>query len=180
MEALSMNETLNKTINAAVDVVTGATELSAERCWQAFQARDAGADGTFVVAVRSTGIYCRPSCPARRPKRENVQFLPTPDVAERAGYRPCLRCRPREMSAQAETVQRVCRYIDEHLDETLDLQTLGARVDMSAGHLQRTFKRALGLAPRDYVEARRRERFKARVKEGEPIASAIYEAGFGS
>src|SRR6476659_11098267 len=94
--------------------------------WTAFEARDRAADGAFVVAVRTTGIYCRPSCPARRPRRENVAFYNDPERAEAAGFRACLRCRPREVDAQAQLVQHVCAYINEHLDESVTLADLSA------------------------------------------------------
>jgi Adenosine deaminase len=98
-----------------------------EQCWNAVVARDARRDGQFVFAVSSTGVYCRPSCAARRPRRENVQFFQVPEAAERAGYRACLRCRPKAMSGNAEldVVRAICRYIEQHLDEPLTLGRLG-------------------------------------------------------
>src|SRR6202163_802475 len=94
--------------------------------WQAVMARDANQDGSFVFAVSSTGIYCRPSCPSRRPRRENVTFFRKPDEAEKAGYRACLRCRPNAIvDGTLEIVKAMCRYIESHLDEPLTLARLG-------------------------------------------------------
>jgi AraC family transcriptional regulator, regulatory protein of adaptative response / methylated-DNA-[protein]-cysteine methyltransferase len=151
--------------------------------WRAFEARDRGADGAFVVAVRTTGIYCRPSCPARRPRRENVAFYTDPERAEAAGFRACLRCRPREVAAQAQLVQQVCAHIDAHLDESVTLAELSAATGVSPHHLQRTFKRALGVSPRAYAEARRLETFRARLKQDNgqvSVTDALYDAGYGS
>jgi AraC family transcriptional regulator of adaptative response/methylated-DNA-[protein]-cysteine methyltransferase len=99
--------------------------------WNAVLARDAAHDGEFVFAVSSTGVYCRPSCPARRPRRENVQFFLAPAQAEQAGYRACLRCRPKSISGNRESdaVKSICRFIEQHLDEPLTLQESAARLD---------------------------------------------------
>lgn len=150
--------------------------------WQAVLSRDAQFDGAFVFAVRSTGIYCRPSCPSRRPKRQYVTFFPLPEAAEVAGFRSCLRCRPRETatSPAVETVRRACRYIQEQASEPLTLQTLAVRVGMSPYHLQRVFKRIVGVSPREYRDAIRVDQFKERVKKGESVTSALYESGYGS
>ncbi len=103
-------------------------ESGIENQWQAVLARDANQDGSFVFAVSSTGIYCRPSCPSRRPRRENVSFFRKPDEAEKAGYRACLRCRPKAIGGnrQAEMVKAVCRYIERNLDEPITLSRLGS------------------------------------------------------
>lgn len=154
--------------------------LPSEECWKAVEAHDARADGKFVYAVRSTGIYCRPSCSSKRPAREQVRFYASPQSAERAGFRACRRCRPQEAARQAQAVQSVCTYIQEHLEETLDLKTLGEQAGMSPAHLQRIFKRMLGLTPKEYADACRMERFKKHVKEGEPITEAMFEAGYRS
>ena len=101
--------------------------MKPEEQWQAVEARDARFDGAFVYAVRSTGIYCRPSCPSRRPRRPHVTFFALPEAAERAGFRSCLRCRPRTVrvrDAQAERIQDVCRFVQEHLEEPLTLERL--------------------------------------------------------
>src|SRR5580692_12095571 len=95
--------------------------------WNAVMARDAARDGEFVFAVSSTGVYCRPSCPARRPRRENVKFYSRPEQAEKAGFRACLRCRPRSLSGnpQSDSAKEICRYIEQHLDEPITLDRLG-------------------------------------------------------
>lgn len=157
-------------------------QVSEER-WQAVATRDAHFDGTFVYAVRSTGIYCRPSCPSRRPRRPHVAFFPLPEAAERAGFRSCLRCRPRTVrpcSPQAERVQRVCRFIAEHLDEPLTLERLGRVAGSAPHHLQRTFKHLMGISPRAYADALRLGVFRGRVKKGAAVIDATFEAGYGS
>ena len=149
--------------------------------WTAVLDRDLAADGRFVYAVASTRIYCRPSCPSRRPHRRQVRFFATPAAAEAEGYRACRRCRPGE--AETEAVRRVReaqRYLDGHLDETVTLERLGRAVGMSPYHLQRTFKRLTGVTPRAYAGARRMERMKGRLKHGDSVSRATYEAGYSS
>ena len=149
--------------------------------WVAVLDRDAAADGQFVYAVSSTGIYCRPSCPSRRPNRRNVRFFSTPDAAEAEGYRACRRCRPRQ--SETDTVRRIRsaqRYLDQHLDETVTLERLGDAVGLSPYHLQRTFKRVTGVSPRVYAGARRMERMKSRLKQGDTVSRATYDAGYSS
>lgn len=151
--------------------------------WRSTLARDPAADGMFVYAVRSTGIYCRPSCPSRKPGRNNVQFFRGPEAAERAGFRPCRRCRPRD-AAQADpgldVVRQACHYLDEHKDDRLSLTDLGRRVGVSPHRLLRTFKRIVGITPREYAEARRLDRLKGRLREGDSVTRALYDAGYGS
>ncbi len=154
--------------------------LNEDQCWQMTLEKDPRYDGAFVVAVRSTGIYCRPSCPARQPKRENVTFFTTPEEAEHAGFRACKRCAPNEQAFEAELVQRVCRYLDERLEDAPTLEQIGAHVSVSPHHLQRVFKRAMGITPRQYVDARRLETFKRRLKDGDRVTDAVYEAGYSS
>lgn len=154
-----------------------------EELWNAVLAKDARADGQFVFAVSSTKIYCRPSCPSRRPHRDRVSFFRLPENAEQAGFRACKRCHPRDASAgdpQLQMVQKVCRLIDENDGESLTLQTLSEQVGVSSFHLQRTFKSIIGISPREYAEARRVNKFKQGVRGGEAITNAIYDAGFGS
>jgi AraC family transcriptional regulator of adaptative response/methylated-DNA-[protein]-cysteine methyltransferase len=151
--------------------------------WQSVVERDKEADGAFVFAVRSTGIYCRPSCPARRPERTNVLFFALPAAAEQAGFRACRRCRPGDVSLrdpQAELVQQICRHIEANLDESLTLERLGAEQHLSPHHLQRTFKRLMGITPRQYADARRLERVKAELRQGENVTAALYESGYSS
>jgi len=154
-----------------------------ETYWQAVLTRDKHSDGTFVYAVRSTGIYCNPSCAARRPRREQVVFFPQPEAAEQAGYRACRRCRPQEASVyqlQLEMVQHACHYIDTHLEGPLTLEALGKEVSVSPYHLQRVFKRIMGITPRQYAQAYRLGQLKQQLKEGETVTTALYNTGYGS
>src|SRR5436190_8030393 len=151
--------------------------------WNAVVARDSSRDGSFVFAVRSTGIYCRPSCPARRPRREQVSFFPVPEAAEQAGFRACRRCHPRRARAsdsRIELVRRICHAIDEHDEEPQTLKTLSAETGVSAHHLQLTFKKLMGITPKQYAESRRLSQFKANVKSGASVTAAMYDAGYGS
>lgn len=150
------------------------------RMWHRVLARDATADGEFVYAVRTTGIYCRPSCPSRRPKRESVEFYPAPAAAERAGFRSCKRCAPHQPDRQRAAMLAACRYIDAHCDERLTLATLARRIGASPFHLQRVFKSIVGVSPREYQEARRIARFKSGVSNGGTVSGATFDAGFGS
>lgn len=152
------------------------------RLWSAVLARDTTHDGKFVFAVSSTGVYCRPSCPARRPRRENVTFFRRPDQAERAGYRACLRCRPRSLSGntQLDEVKCICRFIEQHLDEPLTLARLGREFHQSPFHLQRQFKSALGITPREYADSRRLHLLKHNLQSGDSVTRAMYDAGYGS
>jgi AraC family transcriptional regulator of adaptative response/methylated-DNA-[protein]-cysteine methyltransferase len=157
-----------------------------ESLWQAVAERRRGADGAFVYAVKTTGIYCRPSCPSRRPQRDRVEFFPIPEAAERAGYRACRRCHPNEAATSEPAVARVraaCRAIDEALAAeapTPGLEELGERVGASPFHLQRSFKKLLGISPREYADAKRLGRVKSMLREGNGVADALYGAGYGS
>jgi AraC family transcriptional regulator of adaptative response/methylated-DNA-[protein]-cysteine methyltransferase len=150
--------------------------------WQAVLNRDASRDGKFVFAVSSTGVYCRPSCPSRRPRRENVTFFGKPDDAEKAGYRACLRCRPKAIgcNAQIEMVKGVCRYIEQRLDEPITLARLGAAFHQSPFHLQRTFKAVLGITPRAYADSCRVNQLKHNLRVGHSVTRAMYDAGYSS
>ena len=156
--------------------------MHAGTLWQAVMARDAGWDAAFVYGVRSTGIYCRPSCPSRRPRRQMVAFFPTPQSAEGAGFRACRRCRPADPPGdrRLETIRRACEYLATPHDRQPTLKTLAAHCAMSPYHLQRTFKQIVGISPREYADACRMGRFKARIKKGEAVTEAMYEAGYGS
>ncbi len=150
-------------------------------CWNAVQARDITFDGVIYYGVRSTGVYCRPSCASRQPKRENVTFFALPEAAEQAGFRSCRRCRPNAtpmQNAQAETVQRLCQLIAKDADA--NLAELSAQTHLSESHLQRLFKKLMGITPRQYAEALRTNRFKVEVRNGKAVTDAMYEAGYGS
>jgi AraC family transcriptional regulator of adaptative response/methylated-DNA-[protein]-cysteine methyltransferase len=151
--------------------------------WEAVRSRDGAFDGVFVYAVRSTGIYCRPSCPSRRPRREYIRYFETPDDAEREGYRACRRCQPDKRTPDEPNlalVQRICRYLSEPRDQIPTLDELAQEFHLSPYHLQRTFKRIVGVTPRQYAEAQRLERFKAGLKQGESVTDALYDAGYPS
>lgn len=153
-----------------------------ESRWKAVLARDASWDGAFVFAVSSTGVFCRPSCPAKRPRRENVRFFPGPEQAEKAGYRACLRCRPKAADGNGtlEMVKSVCRYIEQHLDEPLTLARLATAFRRSPFHLQRTFKQALGVTPRAYADSCRLTALKRNLRAGHNVTRAMYDAGYSS
>jgi AraC family transcriptional regulator, regulatory protein of adaptative response / methylated-DNA-[protein]-cysteine methyltransferase len=150
--------------------------------WTAVLSRDANRDGEFVFGVSSTGVYCRPSCAARRPRRENVRFFARPDDAEQAGYRACLRCRPRAVSgnSEADAMKAVCRYIEQHLDEPLTLDRLGREFRQSPFHLQRRFKAVVGITPREYADSCRLRMLKRNLQAGDSVTRAMYDAGYGS
>ena len=141
-------------------------------------AREEDVQDRFFYAVKSTKIYCRPGCPSRRPNRQNVIFFNATSEAEQAGFRPCLRCKPTQ--AEPGTVEQVCRYIAEHLDEPLTLAALSKFARRSPFHLQRTFKSAVGVSPREYASALRSARLKAGLVQGRPVTDAMYEAGYSS
>jgi AraC family transcriptional regulator of adaptative response/methylated-DNA-[protein]-cysteine methyltransferase len=151
--------------------------------WEALETRDTHMDGVFLYAVITTGVYCRPTCPSRRPRRENVIFFQRRDAAERAGFRPCMRCKPeceRTRDAQSELVEKICRYLEHHLDEAVTLDGLSRQLNLSPFHLQRTFKAATGITPRAYADFCRLESFKGGLREGRSVTNALYDAGYGS
>jgi len=157
--------------------------ISNPEMWNAVLARDSSRDGSFVFAVRSTGIYCRPSCPARRPRREQVSFFHLPEAAESEGFRACRRCHPRRARAtdpKIELAGRICHAIDEHGEEPQTLKTLSEETGVSAHHLQRTFKEVMGITPRQYADSQRLKKFKTNVKSGSSVTNAMYDAGYGS
>jgi AraC family transcriptional regulator of adaptative response/methylated-DNA-[protein]-cysteine methyltransferase len=150
--------------------------------WSAIVARDASADGKFYYAVHTTGVYCRPSCAARLPRPENVQYFETCQAAEKAGYRACKRCKPRQPSIAAENATKIaeaCRLI-ERSKETPSLAALAKHVDMSVFHFHRTFKAVTGLTPNDYAAAHRSQRLRNSLERSRTVTNAIYDAGFNS
>ncbi len=151
------------------------------RRWKAVLSRDRMADSTFVYAVSSTGIYCKPSCVSRRPRRDRVVFFDAPADAQRAGYRACKRCRPDELGVDPwiDKIRRACVYL-ANVDGHLSLARLASRIGGSPYHLQRNFKRIVGLSPREYVDAYRLDKLKQLLRKGTRVTDAAVEAGYGS
>jgi AraC family transcriptional regulator of adaptative response/methylated-DNA-[protein]-cysteine methyltransferase len=150
--------------------------------WQIVQTKNSEFDGAFFFGVSSTGIYCKPSCASRRPKRENTTFFASCAEAESAGFRACLRCRPQAettRSANAEVVMRACQLIENNFDEDLSLEILAEKLNISPSHLQRTFKQMLGVSPKEFADAQRLNNFKRQVRQTD-VTTAMYESGFGS
>jgi AraC family transcriptional regulator, regulatory protein of adaptative response / methylated-DNA-[protein]-cysteine methyltransferase len=152
------------------------------RRWQAVLDRDRSHDGAFVFAVSSTGVFCRPSCPSKRPRRENVSFFPDALQAEQSGYRACLRCRPKAIDGnpQSALVRAMCRYIEQHIEDSLTLNLLAKEFRLSPFHLQRTFKSVLGVSPKAYIDAVRLRQVKHNLQAGHDVTTALYAAGYGS
>jgi AraC family transcriptional regulator of adaptative response/methylated-DNA-[protein]-cysteine methyltransferase len=153
--------------------------------WQQVLERDASADGQFFYAVKSTGIFCKPSCPSRRPMRKQVQFFPTTDAAQAAGYRACKRCEPERTTAkadpQASAIATVTEYLKEHADERTKLEDVAKATGVGRLTILRGFKRVLGVSPGQYAKEARLAKFKEKVREPKTrITDAIYEAGYGS
>ncbi len=149
--------------------------------WQSVLARDSRFDGAFVYAVRSTGIYCRPSCPSRRPQRDRVEFFADPTTAERAGFRACQRCRPETNEADPATAKVIaaCKLI-ESAEEPPSLSDLANSVSLSPAHLLRSFQKLLGVTPREYADSLRLKTFKHELKESANVTHALYAAGYSS
>jgi AraC family transcriptional regulator of adaptative response/methylated-DNA-[protein]-cysteine methyltransferase len=163
------------------------TGLDERKAWDAVVARDAGVDGRFVYAVDSTRIYCRPTCPSRRPNPRNVHFYSSAADAERAGFRACKRCKPDKtdfITRTSAAISKVKRSIEVAVangdSEGLDLASLAVSANVSPFHLQREFKKAVGLSPREYAERIRTERMKRRLRSGDTVMRATFEAGFNS
>lgn len=152
--------------------------------WKAVESRDAHADGLFVYAVRSTGVYCRPSCASRRPRRDRVEFFPAPAMAEASGYRACRRCHPEreadESTPDVTRVRRACEAITRKPDAPWTSRALARAGGASVAQLQRSFRRVLGVSARDYVAACRHRRFLDTLRNGAAVTDAIYESGYGS
>lgn len=150
--------------------------------WRAVTARDANADGQFFYSVASTGVYCKPSCAARLPKRDNVAYHESSMAAERAGFRACLRCKPNEpdlLQSQCETIERVCRLIEQS-ETALNLDELAQHAAMSRFHFQRTFKKIVGITPKQFQQALRQQRTKHALQIEHRVTDAIYTGGFNS
>jgi AraC family transcriptional regulator of adaptative response/methylated-DNA-[protein]-cysteine methyltransferase len=166
-------------------IMTATQSINETEAWNSVLARDGKLDGELFYAVTTTGVYCRPSCPSRRPNRENVNFFSSTEEAERAGFRACQRCRPDgALTAGEDAIQRARGFIDRHLsdlsEEMITLERLSVEAGLSPHHLQRKFKQLVGLTPAQYVRARKSERLKSELKRGETVSRATYGAGYGS
>ncbi|HEX3534472.1 MAG TPA: bifunctional DNA-binding transcriptional regulator/O6-methylguanine-DNA methyltransferase Ada [Gemmatimonadaceae bacterium] len=152
--------------------------------WESVLRRDVSADDRLLYGVTTTGIYCRPSCPSRRPKRNNVAFFSSAEAAERAGFRACQRCRPNRAKSPNGPIQRARDYIDRYVgdftDARITLEVLSEESGLSPYHLQRKFKERFGLSPAQYIRARKSERLKGELKRGETVSRATFGAGYGS
>ena len=153
--------------------------IDTETAWTAFEARDRSRDGDFFGAVKTTGIYCKPSCPARHPKREHVEFFTTAQEAQEAGYRACLRCRPDEVGRDRQAVAKAVKLI-EAAEAPLQLAELAAAVGYAPHHFQRLFSRDLGISPAAYARALRARRAENHLEGGKPVTNAIYDAGYAA
>jgi AraC family transcriptional regulator, regulatory protein of adaptative response / methylated-DNA-[protein]-cysteine methyltransferase len=161
---------------------TALRPASPRRLWKAVKERDESMDGEFVYAVRSTGVYCLPSCPARRPGRDQVVFFRAPEAAERGGYRACRRCHPRDRTQNTNITLlcRVSRLIEAGAADPMRLAALAASSGMGRFRLQRLFRKLLGLSPRAYADAIRLRRLKTQLRKGDDVTTALYDAGYGS
>ena len=155
------------------------TKATDDESWAAFERRDRGWDGRVIGAVKSTGIYCKPSCPARRPKRENVEFFADAGAARAAGYRPCLRCRPDDIGRDEEAVARAVKIL-ESSEEAVTLDALAAAVGYAPHHFQRLFAKRVGVSPAAYWRGLRAKRAERYLKGGDRVTDAIYDAGYSA
>ena len=158
-------------------VVTNVSRLDPDTAWAAFEGRDRSWDGRVIGAVKTTGIYCKPSCPARRPARQNVIFFASADEARAAGYRSCLRCKPDEVGRDREAVAKAVSMI-EAAEELLTLDELAVGVGYAPHHFQRIFKRDLGVSPAEYARALRNRRTETALKANGRVTDAVYDAGY--
>ena len=159
-----------------------ANKTTKDARWQAVVTRDATADGAFVYAVHTTGIYCRPSCAARLARPENVNFYDSPDEAEAAGFRACKRCKPNQISlatSQTEKVEFACRLL-ENSEAIPNLEALAKHVGLSKYHFQRLFKRITGVTPKAYAQAHRTQKLREQLSDGDSVTDAIYAAGYNT
>lgn len=172
---------MRNSVSAAI--ASERTALDEATAWTSVLTRDPTADENLFYGVTTTRIYCRPSCPSRRPKRENISFFSSTEAAERAGFRACQRCRPNQPKSINAAVQRARDYIDEHagdLDERITLSLLSDHAGLSPYHLQRKFKETVGLTPAQYIRAKKSEKLKTELKRGETVSRASFGAGYGS
>jgi AraC family transcriptional regulator of adaptative response/methylated-DNA-[protein]-cysteine methyltransferase len=157
--------------------VSNIVQLDPDTAWAAFERRDRRWDGRIIGAVKTTGIYCKPSCPARRPKREHVEFFASGEEARAAGYRACLRCKPDEVGRDQEAVAKAVKLIEE-AEEPLTLQELAKTVRYAPHHFQRIFKRDLGVSPAEYARGVRNQRGQTALKANGRVTDAVYDAGY--
>jgi AraC family transcriptional regulator of adaptative response/methylated-DNA-[protein]-cysteine methyltransferase len=191
----AMHDTCMATLSVVHDVQASdvmakqsVPSVFAGKAWQQVLQRDSSADGQFFYGVKSTGIYCKPSCPSRRPERKNVSFYPTQAAAEAAGFRACLRCEPQRVEPkadpQAEAIAKAAEYLTEHAGERTSLDAVAEAAGVGKFAVLRGFKRVLGVTPGEFSRAQRKERFRDKVRTPKisraPITEAVYEAGFGS
>ncbi len=166
---------------SSITETSGISSQAAAQFWQATLQRDPRADGKFVFAVRSTHIYCRPTCPARRPHRQNAVFFRTMQEAEKNGYRPCRRCRPQEQLEAISLVKQAAKLLGGASEEdSIRLGPIAAQLHASTAKLRRVFNRVTGLSPREFAHAARLENFKRMLREGADISEALYACGYGS
>ena len=170
----SLAPTLEERRTPSMDNVS---RLDADTAWAAFMRRDRAWDGRIIGAVKTTGIYCKPSCPARRPKRENVEFFATGEEALAAGYRPCMRCKPDEVGRDREAIARAVKLI-ERAEEAPTLNVLSEAVGYAPHHFQRLFKRDLGVSPAEYARGLRNRRTEVALKANGRVTDAVYDAGY--
>jgi AraC family transcriptional regulator of adaptative response/methylated-DNA-[protein]-cysteine methyltransferase len=180
----------NTLADTGIESIMGKQQKSAPsqfsgKTWQQVLARDTSADGQFVYAVKSTGIYCRPSCPSRRPERKNVSFFPSNEQAEAAGFRACLRCEPTRIAPkddpQADAIKLATNFLSEHAGQRTTLDDLAEASGLGRFALQRGFKRVLGVTPAEFAREQRKDRFRDTVRSPKlRVTDAVYEAGFGS
>ena len=161
------------------DPMASITRLDPDTAWAAFMRRDRAWDGRVIGAVHTTGIYCKPSCPARRPKRENVTFYLSTEEVRAAGFRPCLRCKPDEVGRYREAVASAVKLI-EQAQEVPTLAELAGAVGYAPHHFQRIFKRDLGVSPAEYARGLRNQRTETALRANDRVTDAVYEAGYQS